>query len=474
MAISMLRFRRISPPWQSWQCLRSTLPFRAIRWAAPLLLGLSMAAAHAATVDLDRARNAMQSGQPKAAYDLLAPHEAEMAGDKTFDYLLGIAALDAGHPDRATLALERVLAMDPNAAGARLDMARAYFALGNLQRARHELTLLSRQNPPPAARKVIDDYLAAITERENVRRTVVTGFIEGTIGYDTNITSVTGDFSSAVEATYNLVGFRPTGASVRRGAPIAGAASGIDVTHQIDRRFSLYGGAEARHQSVTRDHAYDSDEMVLRGGGNWVDGKDSLRLGLTFQRYLQVTDVPTAYRNTYGLNGEWRHDFSPTDQGSVYGVLSRQRYADIPSADVNSWLGGAGWFHTFQGNAKPLLYATAYVGRDNATQKLANGADTSKDLAGWRLYAQVSPTEQLDLYVSGGITRRYDRSPYARATMIVFGNDLIRDATIGATWRLSSGWSVRPQLQYSSDRSNVALSNFDRTRALITIRRDFY
>jgi hypothetical protein len=45
-----------------------------------------------------------------------------------FDYLLGIAALDSGKPDRATIAFERVLAVNPNFAGARLDLAIYVFA----------------------------------------------------------------------------------------------------------------------------------------------------------------------------------------------------------------------------------------------------------------------------------------------------------------------------------------------------------
>lgn len=90
----------------------------------------------------------LNARKPADAYNLLEPLDFEYSGNVRFDYLLGIAALDSGHPDKATLALERVLSVDPNFAGARLDMARAYFQLGDLPRAKTELEAVMKQDPP--------------------------------------------------------------------------------------------------------------------------------------------------------------------------------------------------------------------------------------------------------------------------------------------------------------------------------------
>ena len=83
---------------------------------------------------LSEAEALLNSGKSDEAYKLLAPMDFEYSGNVRFDYLLGVSALDSGHPDKATLAFERVLAVEPNFAGARLDMARAYFHLGDLAR----------------------------------------------------------------------------------------------------------------------------------------------------------------------------------------------------------------------------------------------------------------------------------------------------------------------------------------------------
>ena len=75
----------------------------------------------------------LKADKTKDGYTLLAPYEDEMAGNVDYDYLLGIAALDSGQPDKASLALERVLAVNPNAAGALTSYsANAFDANGTL------------------------------------------------------------------------------------------------------------------------------------------------------------------------------------------------------------------------------------------------------------------------------------------------------------------------------------------------------
>lgn len=428
----------------------------------------------AADAEMERVRTMLREGKAADAYALLEPQEFGRAGDVEFDTLLGIAALDSGKPDKATLAFERVLAVDPNAAGVRLDMARAYFALGDYPRAQQELDTVAEHNPPPAARLVIEKYRHAIAERERAKRTAASGYVEGFIGHDDNITSVVGDFTNAVLATYNLPGFQPTGNAIKRSSGILGMAAGVEVTHQASAAVSLSAAADVRHRKVLSAHNYTSNQIDLRTGISYIRGANLYRGGLTVQDFHQRTDVPTANRNAIGINAEWRRSFGPSDQGSLFGLLTRQRFPDIAVNDVNTVALGAGWLHQFGGARKPLLYSSLVSGRDNAQNSLGNGADNSKRFVNGRLYGQLSVGETSDLFTSLGLLYRSDRSAFARSTNIAYGNDHTADVTLGWTWRPAQDWTVRPQLTYIENHSNIALSEYRRTEFTVTVRYDLH
>jgi tetratricopeptide (TPR) repeat protein len=99
-----------------------------------------------------------------------------------YDYLLGIAALDAGDAQQAVFALERVLAVNPNYLQARAEIARAYFVLGERDSARREFEAVKAAGGqiPPEARESIDRFLSALAPQQ----TEFKAYIELALGYD--------------------------------------------------------------------------------------------------------------------------------------------------------------------------------------------------------------------------------------------------------------------------------------------------
>src|SRR3989338_8021532 len=192
----------------------------------------------------------MKAGRPAEAYNLLLPLEFDRSGEVRFDYLIGIAALDSGKPDKATLAFERVLAVDPNFAGARLDMARAYYQLGDLPRAQTEFLEVLKQNPPEAARITIQKYLDAITAAEQARQTRIAGYVEGVVGHDSNIAnSSTQTFTFAPASPWS--GLFP-GNQLPPAAKFTGAYEGInagaEISHSLNANWGEIGRASCRER----------------------------------------------------------------------------------------------------------------------------------------------------------------------------------------------------------------------------------
>jgi hypothetical protein len=62
----------------------------------------------------------------------------------------------------------------------------------------------------------------------------------------------------------------------------------------------------------------------------------------------------------------------------------------------------------------------------------------------------------------------------ARATTVAYGKDELLDISLGLNWRPYKDWTVRPQIIYSQNSSNIALYEYDRTETSVTVRREFH
>src|SRR3954469_8746323 len=99
------------------------------------MAGLAAAGAYAAPAD--DLKSLVEQGKSKEAYELGSQHP-EQLGNPDFDFFFGMAATDAGHAGEGVLALERYLVRFPDVPAARVELARAYFVLGEDARAREE------------------------------------------------------------------------------------------------------------------------------------------------------------------------------------------------------------------------------------------------------------------------------------------------------------------------------------------------
>lgn len=137
---------------------------------------ISVLAADAASIDELRAeaQRLIDSGQAAQALDMLAAHEALHVGNPEFDYLLGVAALSAGDYAAAVHALERAVLVQPNFAGAWLDLAIAHYRLGELETADALLRHVEDNFDPSPAMRV---DISAVREKFTVAR--VTRIVRG-------------------------------------------------------------------------------------------------------------------------------------------------------------------------------------------------------------------------------------------------------------------------------------------------------
>jgi len=440
------------------------LGFLVLSMLVPVGLAQAQVPASAAP-DLVRADVLIRSGKADEAWRLLSPHEFAQAGNADFDYLLGVAALDSGRPDRATLIFERVLAVSPNHAAARLDMARGYFALGDYARARIEFDGVLRFDPPPAARATVERYLAAIEERGREGKTRVSGYVEATLGSDSNVAGSTAQ--SSVFVPLFGVDFALSAASIKARDDYASVGAGAELSHGFGGGLKLVAGADFRQRVNFRLDTFDSASTDLRLGLQQDFGKNTLRLGLGANRY----DLDNAaYRRIGSLNGEWRHEYDARTQVSAFAQDSRVRYVreDTRSNSVDQLLIGIGGLHLLDADGKLVVFGSLFGGRENAVQDRVDG---DKRFAGVRLGLQKALRGDIDLFTS--LTAQDGR--YTQENLLFAGRrrDAQYDLAVGAVWRIDRDWSLRPQVTYTRVDSNFPLYDYDRYDISVTVRRDF-
>jgi outer membrane protein len=439
-----------------------------IRYWRALVLVLACLAASAAWAQSDaqivaQGESLVRAGRYAEAYKLLEPHEDRLAGDLKFDYLLARSALESGQPSKASFIYERILAVEPNFVGVRLEMGRAYLALGDFARAKLEFeTVLRFENLPPDLRQQAQIYGNAADQYLAGKRTVGFGYLEFGYGYDTNPQSATriSEVTLAGGGTLLL----PQSA-LARGDQYSAFTAGGELIHALTDRFTIFAGGEARARLFRDLDIAEFGTVDLRAGLGYNQGVHNVRVALTGGRFW-LDD--TKARDSVGATLDYRYLAGKQDQ-ITFG-LSGSRNDFLPAAlVVNSYdLGQAslGWLHA-AADGRGAFGLTLLGGSELATEGRVDG---DKPFAGLRMILQRTFANTVGGFLSAGVLY----GEYSEVNPL-FGTkraDTLGDVTLGVSWAFAKGWSLRPQVLYMENDSNQSLYKYDRTDVSLNLRLD--
>jgi tetratricopeptide (TPR) repeat protein len=259
---------------------------------------------------MTRAESLIANGQADRAYDILGDREADLAGNPYFDYLLGVAALDAGHVSEAIFSLRRSVAVAPRYAGARMELGRAYYESGNVGQARPLFVSLLDENPPPGVRGVIQQYIDAIDQKPSIPGSRIRPYLEVRTGHDSNANGST--------SNQQFLGFMLNPQNLETESPFAEIAAGFTwIVPQSSRFAWLYNG-RVGHRDNTDASFINATTLNGFAGGTWqrgdwfgragADGYWASRDGDSHQNYTGVdllvgNRVAENWDMTLGLRG---------------------------------------------------------------------------------------------------------------------------------------------------------------------------
>lgn len=411
---------------------------------------------------LGNARRQIDAGQAEAAWRALEARLDDYAGDPEFDYLLGLAALDSGHPGRAILALERVLIVRPDFLQARAEIARAYFVARERENARREFETVAAQRVPEPVRQVISRYLDAIQRIDEESRGKLTGVLEVELGYDSNVNFGS---SSGQWVLADGTAVVPLGISLPSSSAALSAAGSLNWTAPIGGDWQWTIGGRATIRRYPGAHTLDQDQIDLSSGFTFRRG---------CHRYNMLAQAQTlrlggaAFRDALGAIVQWQCDLDARNQVGAYAQHFLLEFPDEPARDARRSGLGLTLAHVFEGRGRPVVLAGIQAGRETSRRGLDNlGYDyqgarvaASRSLGyGWRGFATVS----YEVRDFGGIEPFFGVARHDRQT----------DLGIGAERTLSGAWSIAPSIHFTRNRSTLAPNDFRRTQAGVTVRYRF-
>jgi len=431
-------------------------------WFALLLIAPGVSAAGP---DLQMAEDLLRANKAQEAYDLLEPYEFDLAGDLKYDYLLGLAALESGNPEKSSLVFERVLAVEPRYLGVRLDLARSYFQIGDIARATQEFQAVLAQSPPPDLKANAERYLQAIEQAKAPKRFALSAYVELGGGYDSNVNSSTADNPIVLPGANNQPFFLDP-SSLETEDSYGTMALGAEMGYVLSPRWSVYAGGDARYRGYEDIDTANYGTLDGRVGVGLNLGRHFFRLGTTGGRFFLDQK---AYRESYGGNAEWRYQAGNQDQLSLSGQYTSYRHLSdvLESSDFDQGLLSLGWLHVLA-SGRTLFSINLNGGREDDVGGRPDGAAL---LGGTRVFVQTALGEKVGVFATAGAQRtKYDN---LSDTFLVKRADWLYDVTIGMNWQLNDKWSIRPQLSYTKNESNIPLYGFKRGDVALNLRRDF-
>jgi outer membrane protein len=434
-------------------------PLRRTLLACTLLCVSLCAAADAVT---DRAKALLQRQDAQAAYKLLLPLEPQRAGDPEFDYLLGIAALDAGDPERAIFALERVLAVQPDNLQARAEIARAYMATGERQAAKREFEAVRARQVPAEVRATIDRFLSAIAAAEHTR---VDKYLELAFGYDTNVNSATGMSTIAIPALGNLA-FTLDPSITERDDRFLNLSAGMNFTRKIGLAWAVVGGFAGNFRQNLSEGQFNTDALDASLGLQFRRGLNAITLGAQGQYFAVNADT---YRTSSGVVAQWQHNYDERTQATLYGQHAALRYDTQSVRDADRSVVGVAFAKAFAGDYSPTIFASLYGGEEKEVNELF--PHLGHEMVGVRIGGQMRLGGPWSAFASFSFeSREYGG---IEPLFLVTREDEQTDVNAGLSYLWRSGMTLRLQVAHTGNSSNVPLNDFDRTVVSTAVRFNF-
>ena len=408
----------------------------------------------------DQLKALIERQHAREAYELGLEHP-ELMGDPLFDYVFGVAAVDSGRVSLGVLALERVLLTNPADDLARLELARAYFALGEFQRAREEFDEVKRHRPPPGVVKTVNQFLEGIKRKEGEYKVLWSAYGEFGLGYNSNVNAATAVDSIVLP----YIGPVQLAASSRPlPSPFGVGALGGSVSVPIDYDTHAFMNVNASTQKYSQADGYNLGGAVVTGGLRYNEGANEYKV-LAFGSLAQLSVVPVP--NTAGGGLEYSRRLNETESLLAGASAIRLGYpSDFVAYNSNLGTAMLGYRQVFPlVKWQPVLDLTATFAKQT---NISDRPDLGRTLVGGNVQISFMPNTQTGISLGAG----YAQSNYGSDDLLYQTNrsDGLISANAVIQYSLTKELSARAEFTYFNNLSNLGLYSYNQWTGALKLR----
>jgi tetratricopeptide (TPR) repeat protein len=387
------------------------------------------------------------------AYQLLTEKGVELkhSGNHKYNYNLGVTALRTGKYSHAIFALKRVLYAKPQHVGAQLDLAIAYYHVGNLVFAEKELKRIKKlyaENATTRVKNTIDKYLQKIVEK-NTKLHLSASFVFS-VGETSNMNS--GIEADSIDTVLGAVTISE--ASRKTPSDFVSLNGSVKASYDIKRdlTFDTKIASSAIHYRANPDLNQISSTMSFgikkkQADLNFYANTSFSRASLNNKEHL-TTDILSV-------------TVSQSPSKSISNVLSVSRNhvrfinAIDQIGDINKTV-----LNLAHSRVIPKLNITLSTKLSKGKVKSLNGRpDGDENFAGIKMTARKVVGKGIATLSLGKEKHEYDQ---VNAMYGVIREDTIKTASLNYKLPFAKGKAVNIGVSYSDQQSNIATNTKDK------------
>ena len=402
---------------------------------------------------LQRLTQYINQQQYDLAYQLSSDQLAQLEGDPTFDFNYGFSAAQTGRYNEALFVFERLTSEYPGVPRYRLELARCYYYLGQLDNADTEFRRVQAINPPAQVQQTISLFLDRIAEQRQRFHSNWAAAVSYSAGYDSNINSATDIDQIDIilnnqpatvvlneEQTETSSGFYKLNGNVSYRTPLT-KRSGL----------ALRLGGQRKANASSND--YDLNATFIDGDFQLLRGVHRFNIGAGYRHYWlaeeSLVTTPSAhlgwhYQLTNPLQLKSRVELRENDN-------KLNNDLDATQLELSSMLE----FGREQFNAQAgIMFSTEFAG----------DSPLAKDTLGLNLSGQYLLNTRSTLYALL-YWRQNDYQNNDDENLLSNGNsrsESLLQTIIGFNRSLISNVSAFAQFTYMDNQSNIDIYQYDR------------